>query len=103
MGTAAIIKGHGIYFSKSLFQVTENISLMEEYRMHRKYKLFMPLLAMSILFLNGCGNTSLNENAESTHVPGAIVFEAQDMEGNVVSSEIFSETKLTMINVWATY
>lgn len=25
------------------------------------------------------------------------------MEGNAVSSEIFSETKLTMVNVWATY
>ena len=25
------------------------------------------------------------------------------MEGNAVSSEIFSEAKLTMVNVWATY
>ena len=71
--------------------------------MQKIYKLFIPLLTMSILFLNGCGDTSLNDNAESTPVPGSIVFEAQDMEGNVVSSEIFSETRLTMVNVWATY
>ena len=71
--------------------------------MQKIYKLFIPLLTMSILFLNGCGDTSLNDNAKSTPVPGSIVFEAQDMEGKVVSSEIFSETRLTMVNVWATY
>ena len=71
--------------------------------MQKIYKLFIPLLTMSILFLNGCGDTSLNNNAESTPFPGSIVFEAQDMEGNAVSSEIFSETRLTMVNVWATY
>lgn len=32
-----------------------------------------------------------------------LVFEGQDMEGNEVTSEIFSQSKLTMINVWATY
>ena len=30
-------------------------------------------------------------------------FEGQDIEGNTVSSSIFSESKLTMVNVWATY
>lgn len=33
----------------------------------------------------------------------AVVFEGRDMEGNVVSSDILSGSKLTMINVWATY
>lgn len=32
-----------------------------------------------------------------------IVFQGQDMEGNEVSSDILSQSKLTMINVWATY
>lgn len=32
-----------------------------------------------------------------------LVFEAQDMEGNAVTSDVFSQSKLTMINVWATY
>lgn len=34
---------------------------------------------------------------------GGIVFEGHDMEGNAVSSDIFSSSKLTMVNVWATY
>lgn len=32
-----------------------------------------------------------------------MVFEAQDMEGNTVTSDIFGQSRLTMINVWATY
>ena len=32
-----------------------------------------------------------------------VVFEGHDMEGNVVSSDVFSDSKLTMVNVWATY
>lgn len=32
-----------------------------------------------------------------------IVFQGLDMEGNEISSDIFSQSKLTMINVWATY
>ena len=32
-----------------------------------------------------------------------IVFTCQDMDGNAVSETVFSESKLTMVNVWATY
>lgn len=39
----------------------------------------------------------------SKSLPLPVFFEGQDMEGNEVSSDIFSETKLTMVNVWATY
>lgn len=39
-----------------------------------------------------------NENASTQ-----IVFEGHDIEGNTASSSIFSESKLTMVNVWATY
>ena len=33
----------------------------------------------------------------------ALVFEGHDLEGNAVSSDILSSSKLTMITVWATY
>lgn len=32
-----------------------------------------------------------------------VVFQGRDMEGNTVSSDILAQSKLTMINVWATY
>lgn len=32
-----------------------------------------------------------------------LVFEGVDIEGNQISSTVFSEAKITMINVWATY
>lgn len=32
-----------------------------------------------------------------------ITFEARDLEGNTVSEAVFTESKLTMVNVWATY
>lgn len=35
--------------------------------------------------------------------PEPVVFEAQDLEGNTVTSDVFGESKLTMVNVWATY
>ena len=35
--------------------------------------------------------------------PIFITFEGTDLDGNTVSQEIFSQSKLTMVNVWATY
>lgn len=32
-----------------------------------------------------------------------IVFEAKDMDGNTVSESVFTKSRLTMVNVWATY
>lgn len=46
-------------------------------------------------------NSSVQETTESSSLQ--IAFEGQDMDGNTVSSSIFSESKLTMVNVWATY
>ncbi len=40
---------------------------------------------------------------EAKELSSLILFEAQDIEGNTVSSSVFSEAKLTMVNVWATY
>ncbi len=38
---------------------------------------------------------------ESQEAP--VSFEAQDMEGNAVTADIFGQSRLTMVNVWATY
>lgn len=49
---------------------------------------------------------SIQEEAlgqEETSGDSQIVFSCQDMDGNVVSEAVFSESKLTMVNVWATY
>lgn len=43
---------------------------------------------------------SVSEEAGSAD---SITFEAQDLQGNPVTSSLFSEAKLTMLNVWATY
>lgn len=55
-------------------------------------RFFSALLILSVL-LAGCAS-----NAE-----GQMKFEAQDMEGNTVTAEVFSQSRLTMVNVWATY
>ena len=43
------------------------------------------------------------EEAKEQASSPQIVFEAQDMDGNAVSSDIFANARLTMVNVWATY
>lgn len=88
----------------------------------KKKMLLLPLFLSAIL-LGGCagGNAqgeSRTEQVEETGQPGGgqdvsvalpeglggqTGFEAHDMEGNAVSSEIFAQSKLTMVNVWATY
>ena len=42
-------------------------------------------------------------SGKSDALPLPVAFEAKDMEGNEVTSGVFAESKLTMINVWATY
>ncbi|RKJ22062.1 TlpA family protein disulfide reductase [bacterium D16-50] len=51
------------------------------------------------------GEAQKGEDQESVEEPPAepLVFEGQDLDGNAVTSDIFSQSKLTMINVWATY
>lgn len=44
----------------------------------------------------GSGTETVTEGA-------GIVFTGQDLAGNSVSESVFSESKLTMVNVWATY
>jgi len=101
--------------------------------MNKLRRVFLMVLVLSIILLSGCtGNKQANRaeesaapetadeatlETESASVPEAadetvpeaetsasqISFEVTDMEGNAVTSDIFSQSKLTMVNVWATY
>ena len=51
----------------------------------------------------GLTETDEKTDAEGETTSLKIAFSGQDLEGNTVSSEILSSSKLTMINVWATY
>ncbi len=41
--------------------------------------------------------------SEEEAAPIYITFEGTDLEGNAVSQEVFAQSGLTMVNVWATY
>ncbi len=86
-------------------------------------KLILSLLALLLALLCGCtGNSgelpvgpttgpdtagepsaSGASSSEGEPAPVYITFEGTDLEGDTVSQDIFSQSKLTMINVWATY
>lgn len=81
-----------------------------------KKKTFILPFLLSVILMSGCagGNTQVKNETEKgvqqeapialpTELAGQAGFEAHDMEGNTVSQEIFAESKLTMVNVWATY
>ena len=81
--------------------------------MRRRNQIFSVLLALSIILLSGCSSqNAAGRNPEPSAAPSAsapapaaqgVTFEGTDMEGNAVTSDILSQSKLTMINVWATY
>ena len=63
-------------------------------------------LAMTAALLTGCGSeaqdTAANDPASAAGTD-TVSFEAVDMDGNTVTEEVFTQSKLTMVNVWATY
>lgn len=77
-------------------------------------KLCLMLMMMGVL-LSGCGQKAeVNEQSEAiemtSEASGAteensntLEFEANTIEGESLSSDIFSQSKLTMINIWGTY
>lgn len=80
----------------------------------RKYnKKYLLISVLSAAILCGCTekNTVKNqvegENAASEEKEGSesdsVSFEGKDMDGNVFSVENCADSRLTMINVWATY
>lgn len=82
-----------------------------------------------MLFLCGCGKSEMPEKAEtgieaenaalqngeaaedaeelseelSEEETEGISFEGQDMKGNTITSSVLTQSRLTMVNVWATY
>ena len=91
--------------------------------MNKLRKIFLSLLVLSLALLYGCAGNSGELPVEPAPKPDAasepssseasssgeeaapifITFEGTDLEGNTVSQDIFSQSKLTMVNVWATY
>lgn len=101
----------------------------EERTYYEKEKYYMCLslclLSMTMGMLGGCGGKEQNEAVQTGEAAveeadtgvdseeeaetdkagqsAGIVFEAQDLEGNIVTEEVFADSRLTMVNVWATY
>ena len=97
--------------------------------MNKPRKIFLSLLVLFPLLLYGCAGDSgelpasdtpetetavvspdqdgaSSESAPSDQeetAPIFITFKGTDLDGNTVSQEIFTQSKLTMVNVWATY
>lgn len=83
--------------------------------MSKFYQALFGLLVLTALLLSGCtsgGTGGIPEKSPEPEADGTVsaepsavqvTFEGTDLEGNPVSSEIFSQSKLTMVNVWATY
>lgn len=94
--------------------------------MKKKNCLAVMACIVSIALLGGCGKeaqvepeaisisrgeeqTEQTENTDGTvqednaDQSTGITFEAQDLEGNTVTETVFTQSQLTMVNVWATY
>ena len=91
--------------------------------MNKLRKPFLALLTLSLILLCGCAGSSSEPPANADSETGTesdapvqdgasseeesspifITFEGTDLEGNTISQEVFSQSKLTMVNVWATY
>lgn len=65
------------------------------------------LLAAALLLLSACGQAAApaeTSGAEETASAGILSsFDTVDLDGNAVDQGVFSEHKLTMVNIWATY
>lgn len=85
--------------------------------MHKINRMYLSVFIILTVLLSGCAkeNTNIapenNSVKETESAPSlkkeqsdlAINFAGTDIEGNAVTSAVFSQSKLTMVNVWATY
>lgn len=83
----------------------------------KKRKAWFIVSVIAAVLLTGCGGSGSAGTAEESSSPeeagslssgtesavSRMEFSGVDMDGNEVSEEIFSKSKLTMVNVWATY
>ena len=70
-------------------------------------------LALSLLLSGGCAKEGAGRTPENSSdlagsissqpAAGPVSFEGTDLEGNTLSSDVLSQSRLTMVNVWATY
>ena len=76
-----------------------------------KSKLLICICILTLL-LAGCGSlntedshlTSEEEQSATEQVENAqLTFSAVDFQGNTITQEIFAESRLTVVNVWASY
>lgn len=61
--------------------------------MKKLFSIFLFITATTLLFAK-------SNNKNESH---PIVFDTIDLEGNKISSEIYSSNKITMINIWGTF
>lgn len=85
--------------------------------MNKLRGIVLALLALSLLLLCGCGGkapapgtgpaaeppASEAPPSEEEAEPIYITFQGTDLEGNPVSQDVFKKSRLTMVNVWATF
>ncbi len=91
--------------------------------MRKFYQMIFGVLVLSALLLSGCTGGTDDKTVETDPGAGAVssppvqeetpseeessaifvTFEGTDLEGNTVSEDVFTQSKLTMVNVWATY
>lgn len=79
--------------------------------MRNRYFAYFLACILLITTVGGCGkkdsaadaesNTEVEAEAPSEAEP--VTFEAQTLDGESLSSDLFSESRITMVNVWATY
>lgn len=92
--------------------------------MNNLHRMVLSFLVLSLVLLCGCGgdggepsagiapepadesqkaSTSEESSSEGETEPIYITFEGTDLGGNPVTQDIFSQSQLTMVNIWATY
>ena len=67
-----------------------------------KRKLLL-LMAAAILVVGAIGLTACGSKNSETESKAFGEFQTVDLNGNEVTNEVFANSKLTMVNVWATY
>ena len=87
--------------------------------MNKRTLILSGILMLSLALLGGCGGKASEPSAETAPeaeppaqeepsseeeaAPIHITFEGTDLEGNTISQDIFTRSRLTMVNVWATF